>query len=903
MINLNKIFDKTLRKWVEKEPYYKNDGYEYYRSDGSREFQDKWNDFLTYEKYPFMIRLFYGLYLFILIENCIRFILALQNLKREFIPGNLFLTMIWMLLPCAIWVWSTAYEYWNFHFRKKWSLYLVIIGILIQIAEQIGRFIFYPVITFLSHIPINNEITPLMVIWLIRFVIFFISVMPMFVIWLVILNFMTDQTNLKVILSYKVTKGVDLRKHKNFAYDFTAVKRMDNGKPQVVREHDRSLHTVVDGTTGTAKTSSVLIPAIAKDLDQKRENENYQKKECVRHLQKGDFRICRPFDDQDFSINYIEPVITGKPYHDDSVIKDYEFLKYVSSSAGITVVAPNEGLADSVYELCVNRGIKVNRIDPILLDGDQKKPGFVGINPLFINPQITGVVRDVAITNNASIFADVLKALYELSGASDAYFVSVNNSITVAISKLLMLTFEDINGRQPHPGDVQMCINVFELTKPYLNRLVEKYGNNGKPMQECYDGREVDRVVSDLQSTQEINCGIWNDVYTLIKYDLLSPDMGPKMYDRANGLRLQINSFMNHPLIREVLCSPATLNIDKALENGEVTIVNYSLELGQSVSLAFGLFFLLTFSKAVLRRPGEEKTRILHFDYIDEFPVLLHPYLEEYFSLHRQYRVCNMVALQTFDQMEKDKKTSFLKSVLLGVGHQIVFGRVSTTEMEIYETMGGKIMKDEIQKTISETSITEEKPNYSYSTRRTMKESAYITGTDLRYRDFQEVTFFTTEENTPLRPIHGKVNFLKPSNKKGYPPLKVRWTQYYDEAIIEMESIEQRNSLPGASLPRMEDLIELEYSVQQRKNNINIRFGAEGFVTCDGQPAAIPDIETQPVLQEYDPYNPDEEETGENTVRLRSGCIDLESHIRTEKPYPYEQLTLEQLFEGEKQDD
>ena len=59
-----------------------------------------------------------------------------------------------------------------------------------------------------------------------------------------------------------------------------------------------------------------------------------------------------------------------------------------------------------------------------------------------------------------------------------------------------------------------------------------------------------------------------------------------------------------------------------------------------------------------------------------------------------------------------------------------------------------------------------------------MKEVDYVSATSMRYRDFQEVTFFTTEQGTPLRPIHGKVNFLKSSMWKGLPAVMVDWRPY-----------------------------------------------------------------------------------------------------------------------------
>lgn len=45
------------------------------------------------------------------------------------------------------------------------------------------------------------------------------------------------------------------------------VKDMKSGKPVIVPINDRYLHTLVDGTSGTAKTSSTILPFIRDDLN------------------------------------------------------------------------------------------------------------------------------------------------------------------------------------------------------------------------------------------------------------------------------------------------------------------------------------------------------------------------------------------------------------------------------------------------------------------------------------------------------------------------------------------------------------------------------------------------------------------------------------------------------------
>ena len=57
------------------------------------------------------------------------------------------------------------------------------------------------------------------------------------------------------------------------------------------------------------------------------------------------------------------------------------------------------------------------------------------------------------------------------------------------------------------------------------------------------------------------------------------------------------------PGSKDVYCSQDSIDFDKILLNGEVTVCNYDLASGDTNAIAFGLFFLLSFNNAVLSRP------------------------------------------------------------------------------------------------------------------------------------------------------------------------------------------------------------------------------------------------------------------------------------------------------------
>ena len=99
--------------------------------------------------------------------------------------------------------------------------------------------------------------------------------------------------------------------------------------------------------------------------------------------------------------------------------------------------------------------------------------------------------------------------------------------------------------------------------------------------------------------------------------------------------------------------------------------------------------------------------------------------------------------------------------------------------METIQKMGGEIDYIMEQNTISETSITSDNPQYSYSTRETVQKQARVDSTKARYQDFMQVYFFTVDNGTPIPPFHGKVNFVEKYEKVGLKRYNPKWDKYF----------------------------------------------------------------------------------------------------------------------------
>ena len=144
---------------------------------------------------------------------------------------------------------------------------------------------------------------------------------------------------------------------------------------------------------------------------------------------------------------------------------------------------------------------------------------------------------------------------------------------------------------------------------------------------------------------------------------------------------------LRYPGVKNILCNRVNnLNYDKALANGDVTLVcTRRGDLGASIHKAFGLFFILLMQQSVLSRPGNEKTRIPHFLYIDEFPPFVCKATEDIFTLYRKYRVGTIISAQNLSQFGVKNDYNFRQTLLANCTTKIVFGNNTPEDNEWWE--------------------------------------------------------------------------------------------------------------------------------------------------------------------------------------------------------------------------
>ena len=607
---------------------------------------------------------------------------------------------------------------------------------------------------------------------------------------------------------------IDTRKNKKTAYDLDILREMENGKKMLIYDVDRFVHMFILGASGTGKTSSTITPAIICDFDRKLENREKRLPLIMQFLKEGK-GIAYKKPNKELDEYDIVPTSTENKEALEKIRDQYP-------DCGTTVMAPDNSLNVDVIKLAEARQQPVNVIDPSFTYKN-KNVRVKGLNPFYVSLDLDPEKRVIEIINKAQNFKDVLLAVSEIHGTGDQYFRDINASVTVNVAILCMLD-ANLNGRQTNITQIQSCIADFGKLRPIVDDIQERLrmhvvvhevsskNNNSmrqdakKPDMDALQSPDISEIGSDdviydeILSEDEIPPRYRQKGITLEEFNKMLREEGEsyaeqihfvlqellgsgseKMFDQARGLRNILQNLLMEPRVRRILSAPddAIMDFDKALANGECTVINTGLELGPTSSTALGLFIMLSMKLAVLRRPTVNRTN--HFIYIDEASQYMHPMYEDMFALFRKYKVGVILAIQSLSQMEKSDITRYLKGVIMGAGIHIVFGRTDPDTMKYYEEIAGITHKETIQTQTNSNSEFDENYNISSGRRKTVEDKQAVEGHQIRIKDFQEVHVFMVRKGQVLKAIHAKTSFPKDSDYANKKVTKFDFSKYSEE--------------------------------------------------------------------------------------------------------------------------
>lgn len=484
------------------------------------------------------------------------------------------------------------------------------------------------------------------------------------------------------IESFEDFKGIKLEAAKNkietpdcYLCEAPICQDEKTGKITMIPEKLRFEATLVEGATGTGKTATIVEPMCANDIERKFFFRELSKKLAYNALQAGLAELNVPYSNNYLNQNFTLSFLTPK----ESRFSDYknyvkDMIKFIDPETnqiyyrglGFTLVAPDNACIERVRKVANAYNIPVNVIDP-------SDPNSFGINPF------TG--KDPA--KIAAIISTVLKAMNEADGGKDdTFFQSVAQQAFENLAILLKLIYPRMhNGELPSLEDMLAILNNFDIAEEMCEVL-----------------KKDPQLAEDYKSlVGYFEKNFYKPPVNIHGYEIASTyGSGRKKTEEVvYGAITQLDNFLRNPGVKRVLCSRNNnIDFDQALERGEIiTACTRQGNLGEIHQRAFGMFVILSFKDAVLRRPGVEDSRTPHFVYIDEFPLYINKDVEAFFTLFRKYRCGTLITIQNLSQLSRVKALNFKDIVLTNTKTQVVFGDLTAEESEFWSKELGEKKK------------------------------------------------------------------------------------------------------------------------------------------------------------------------------------------------------------------
>ena len=294
--------------------------------------------------------------------------------------------------------------------------------------------------------------------------------------------------------------------------------------------------------------------------------------------------------------------------------------------------------------VCDNYHIKYNIIDP-------SNSNSIGLNPFVYND-----VSKIAIT-----ISSVLKGMYvnthpEIEEAyREDFIIQAIENLTIMLKEM----YPRLNGGNiPNLEDMLKMLTNFDL--------VEKMS-------------EVMRADKELAEKYAMQIAYFRKNF--YQNSVGRADTEKYVYLAAT----QLDNLLRLPGVKAILCNRSNnIDFDKALQNGEITLVcTRRGDLGRTSHKAFGLFFILSMQNAVLRRPGNENSRVPHFCYIDEFPDFICKDTESIFTIYRKYKVATTITAQNLAQLDGNApRMKYKETILSNCASKIFMGGATPDELE-----------------------------------------------------------------------------------------------------------------------------------------------------------------------------------------------------------------------------
>ncbi len=478
-----------------------------------------------------------------------------------------------------------------------------------------------------------------------------------------VFSFLYKQVNDSRILQESIWDygGINLAKPNKsgtgaYACEMFICMNKETGAKETIPEDSRFNQFLVVGPSGMGKTSLVFEPMVARDLEKKYFFRNVAKEMGFTALKTGIASLNCPYTNDYVNTNFDLNMLTPTE-EKESLFKTYMNKMILGSSNGKTVyrtlgltsVSPDYESISHMTQVAENYNIAYSIVDP-------NNENSIGLNPFVYDSPL----------KTAAVFTTVLKTMYQ--GTSENIDkVNMENDAIDAIENtctLLKVTYPIIYKDDDYLPTLEDVIKLFKNTEA------------------------VEDICNKLQSVPEIATE-YSSTLDYFRKHFYKNSNKKEQTERALQYATSIfEKLLRYPGVKNIICNRSNnINYENVLANGEVVFVcTRRGDLGPAMHKTFGLFFILLMQNAVLRRPGNEETRIPHFLYIDEFPEFMSKATEPIFTLYRKYKVGTTISSQSLAQLG-----NYRNIITSNCINKIVFGNNSIEENEWWSKEFGNV--------------------------------------------------------------------------------------------------------------------------------------------------------------------------------------------------------------------
>ena len=422
-----------------------------------------------------------------------------------------------------------------------------------------------------------------------------------------------------------------------------------NGNTVKIPEKKRFESMLVVGTSGSGKTSLIFEPMIARDIDKKYQYRETSKELAFVTLKAGIANLTCPYDNDyinnNFSLNMIQPKeskIRIFQSYMKKMIYNISSDKVIYRNLGLTYISPDFESTSHILEIAKAYRMHVNLVDP-------KNPNSPGLNPFaYEDPMQTAVAISTVLKGLAANSGNSVDIAYE-----NTYSYQVIENLSILLKEMYPRMHDE---ELPTLEDMLSMLNDFNL---------------------------VEYMCNELQKDEEL-AKKYTVLLTYFRKNFFKNSPGRENTEKyVYSASTMLDNLLRYPGIRKILCNRTNnIDFDTALANGDITLLcTRRGDLGASTHRAFGLFFILSMQYSVLRRPGNENSRIPHFLYIDEFPDYICAQTEAIFTMYRKYKVGSIISAQNLDQLNVDNG-KYRNTIIANCGNKIVFGNNTPEDNE-----------------------------------------------------------------------------------------------------------------------------------------------------------------------------------------------------------------------------